>query len=305
MINVIDQAIEDKFAMYHADCAEGIKGLPDSSVHYSIFSPPFSSLFTFSSSVNDMSNVANHAQFFAHLDFLIPELMRVTKPGRLLSFHCCNLASTKQTNGVIGLIDFRGWLIAAFQKHGWIFHSEVCIWKSAKTAMIRTKSIRLLHKQLRKDSTVSGQGVPDYLVTMRNPGENMERVTHTHETFPVDKWEQYASPVWMDINPGDTLQYRSAREDKDERHLSVLQLEVIRRGIELWTNPNDIVLSPFAGIGSEGVVSLESGRRFIGIELKESYYKQAVANLKIAASGKIRQASLFDVPTETEPEQDE
>jgi DNA modification methylase len=281
--------------MYHADCIEVAKELPNDSVHYTIFSPPFASLYTYSNSDRDMGNCKTHSEFFEHFMFLVGELYRATKPGRLLSFHCMNLPTSKQNNGFIGITDFRGQLISAFQEHGWIYHSEVCIWKDPVTAMQRTKALGLLHKQLKKDSCMSRQGIPDYLVTMRKPGENPERVTHTNDSFPVTLWQNYASPVWMDINPSDTLQRESAREDKDERHICPLQLEVIRRAIFLWTNENDTVLSPFGGIGSEGYVALQMKRRFIGVELKESYYKQACRNLARAEANASAQGDLFAV----------
>lgn len=213
-------------------------------------------------------------------------------PGRLLSFHCMNLPTSKERDGVIGISDFRGDLIRMFTAAGFIYHSEVVIWKDPVTAMQRTKALGLLHKQLKKDSCMSRQGIPDYLVTMRKPGENPERVTHTNDSFPVSLWQRYASPVWMDINPSDTLQRLSVREDKDERHIAPLQLEVIRRAIDLWTNPNDLVYSPFTGIGSEGYVAVGQGRRFVGDELKTSYWKQACANLKNAENA-LEQESLF------------
>lgn len=288
---VINQAIGNNYAIYNGDCVEVIKGIPDNSIHYSVFSPPFASLYVFSNSTHDMGNVKNENEFQAHLSFLVKELYRVLKPGRLLSFHCINLPATKNTHGYIGIKDFRGDLIRTFEKEGFIYHSEVCIWKDPVAAMQRTKAIGLLHKQLKKDSALSRQGIPDYLVTMRKPGINDEPISHTDESFPVKIWQQYASPVWMDIAQSDTLQHRSIREDADEKHVTPLQLTVIRRALELWSNPNDIVLSPFAGIGSEGVVSLEEGRRFIGIELKESYYKQAAANLDHA--DKPKQPTLF------------
>lgn len=190
-----------------------------------------------------------------------------------------DLPTSKAHHGYIGIRDFRGELIRLFESEGWIFHSEVVIWKDPVTAMQRTKALGLLYKQLKKDSAMSRQGIPDYLVTMRKPGENPKRVTKTEDGFPVGVWQRYASPIWMDINPSDTLQFRSAREHDDERHICPLQLEVIQRAIELWTNPGDLVLSPFAGIGSEGYVALQNGRRFVGIELKRSYFTQAVANL--------------------------
>jgi superfamily II DNA or RNA helicase len=272
------------WTMYRGDCVDVVKSLPDNSIHYSIFSPPFASLYTYSDSMRDMGNCRTHSEFYEHFSFLADDLYRVTLPGRNLSFHCMNLPISKERNGFIGIADFRGDLIRIFQKAGFIFHSEVCIWKDPVTAMQRTKALGLLHKQVKKDSCMSRQGIPDYLVTMRKHGENPERVAHTAGDFPVSQWQEWASPVWMDINPSDTLQRLSAREHDDERHICPLQLEVIRRGLVLWSNPGDTVLSPFAGIGSEGYVAVAQGRKFIGIELKESYYMQALANLKAAKS---------------------
>jgi hypothetical protein len=226
-------------------------------------------------------------------------------PGRLISFHCMNLPSSKERDGFIGVKDFRGDMLRIFQAAGFVFHSEVCIWKDPVTAMQRTKAIGLLHKQVRKDSALSRQGIPDYLVTVRKLGDNPEPCAGPFTEFagenPPPKtgdeikdsikiWERYASPVWMDINPSDTLQYRSARANEDERHISPLQLEVIRRGLQLWSNPGDVVLSPFAGIGSEGHVSLQMDRKFVGFELKPSYFNCAVKNLTAADS--IKQGEL-------------
>jgi DNA modification methylase len=281
-MNIVDQEISEKFAMYNADCVEAVKAIPSDSIHYSIFSPPFASLYTYSASPRDMGNCKGSNGFADHFGFLVPELFRVIKPGRLLSFHCMLLPTSKTMHGQIGLSDFRGELIRAFVAAGFIHHSEVVIWKDPVTAMQRTKALGLLHKQIKKDSCMSRQGIPDYLITMRKPGVNDEPVTHTNDTFPVQMWQRYASPVWMDINQSDTLQYRSAREDEDEKHICPLQLQVIERAMELWTNPGDVVLSPFAGIGSEGWVALKNGRRFVGVELKRSYYEQAVRNLKEA-----------------------
>jgi hypothetical protein len=278
-MKVLDQCHGEKFAIYQADTCEVIRGVPDASVHYSVFSPPFASLYTYSASPRDMGNSADHDQFVDHLEFLVPELYRVTKPGRLLSFHCMLLPTSKMRDGVIGLRDFRGDLIRSFARAGWVHHSEVVIWKDPVTAMQRTKALGLLHIQLKKDSSMSRQGIPDYLVTMRKPGTNEEPIAHTDESFPVQLWQRYASPVWMDIDPSDTLQFRSAREEADERHICPLQLEVIRRALLLWSNPGDVVFSPFAGIGSEGYVALQEGRRFVGVELKRSYYEQAARNL--------------------------
>lgn len=278
-VKVLDQRKGEGWIMYNADCVEALRALPDASIHYSIFSPPFASLYTYSNSDRDMGNCRCGDDFAEHFAFLIPELYRVTKPGRLLSFHCMNLPTSKERDGYIGIRDFRGQLIAMFVAAGWIFHSEVCIWKDPVTAMQRTKALGLLHKQIKKDSCMSRQGIPDFLVTMRKPGDNPERVTHTNESFPVSKWQNYASPVWMDINPSKTLQRASAREEADERHICPLQLEVIERAVDLWTNHGDVVLSPFAGIGSEGFVSLRMDRRFVGVELKRSYFEQACKNL--------------------------
>lgn len=282
-MNCIDQVVTEKYSAYHGDCVEVLRGLPDACIGYSIFSPPFASLYTYSNSPRDMGNVRNDEEFFGHLDYLISELRRVIKPGRDISFHCMDMPASKERDGYIGLKDFPGNLLRAFEKHGFIFHSKVTIWKDPVTAMQRTKALGLLHKSVRENSAMCRQGIPDYLITVRAPGES-ERITHSREEYPVDMWQKVASPVWMDINPSDTLQYMSARDHDDERHICPLQLEVIRRGVMLWTNPDDIVLSPFMGIGSEGYVSLELGRRFVGVELKDSYFKQSVANLEAALS---------------------
>ena len=281
-MKVINQEIGSKFAAYHGDSVEVIQCVPSDSIHYSIFSPPFASLYTYSASDRDMGNCRAAAAFYQPFLFLVEQIYRVTMPGRMVSFHCMNLPTSKERDGFIGIRDFRGDLIRMFQDAGFIFHSEVCIWKDPVTAMQRTKAIGLLHKQLKKDSCISRQGIPDFLVSMRKPGENPEPVRHTNESFPVQVWQRYASPVWMDINPSDTLQKESAREDNDERHICPLQLQVIQRGIELWSNPGDTILSPFMGIGSEGYQAVKMGRRFFGIELKESYFRQSVANLRNA-----------------------
>lgn len=288
----IKETLTENWSMYLGDCVEKTKDIKSDSIQYTIFSPPFSSLYTYSASERDMGNCKDDSEFEEHLTFLIKELFRVTIPGRLLSFHCMNLPSTIQHQGYIGIRDFRGALIRWFVGAGFIYHSEVVIWKDPVTAMQRTKALGLLHKQLKKDSCMSRQGLPDYLVTMRKPGVNPDPVTHTNESFPVSVWQNYASPIWMDINPSKTLQKQSAREHNDERHICPLQIEVIERAIDLWTNPDDLVFSPFAGIGSEGYVALQKGRRFVGIELKESYYNQAVMNLAEADSTTKKQLGL-------------
>lgn len=302
-VKVKAQEIGRDYALYCGDSCEILRGIPDDSVHYSIFSPPFESLYTYTNSDRDLGNCRSGGEFHEHFRFIVDQLFRVIMPGRLVSFHCMNLPTSKERDGFIGIRDFRGELIKLFQDAGFIYHSEVCIWKDPVTAMQRTKALGLLHKQLKKDSCMSRQGIPDFLVTMRKPGENPERVTHTNESFPVRVWQQYASPIWTDINPSDTLQYKSAREQEDERHICPLQLTVIRRGIELWTNKNDIVLTPFMGIGSEAYMAVKMNRRAVGIELKDSYYRQAVLNVKSATEE--RQMDLFDFIDEGSVKSDE
>jgi DNA modification methylase len=274
----IEKTEGESWKMMLGDCVEECKKLPPNSIDYSIWSPPFAQLYTYSASERDMGNCKNNDDFIIHFRFLIQELLRIVKPGRVISFHCMNIPMLKSRDGYIGIMDFRGKLIREFLDAGWIFSSEVCIWKDPVTAMQRTKSIRLLYKQLKKDSCMSGQGLPDYLITMRKPGENPERVTKCPDDFPVSKWQQWASPIWMDIKPSKTLQ--KFKESDDERHIAPLQLEVIERGVVLWSNPGDLVFSPFAGIGSEGYESIRLGRRFLGIELKRAYYEQACRNLR-------------------------
>jgi DNA modification methylase len=279
---VENRAEGENWELYLGDSVEIARKMKPASVHYVIYSPPFASLYTYSASDRDMGNCRTHEEFYNHFKFLIDELFRILLPGRLMSVHCMNLPTSKARDGYIGISDFRGDLIRMFREAGFIYHSEVVIWKDPVTAMQRTKALGLLHKQIKKDSAMSRQGIPDYLVTMRKPGENPEPVSHSPEDFPVSLWQRYASPVWMDINPSDTLQRESAREHKDEKHIAPLQLEVIARALKLWSNPGDLVLSPFAGIGSEGYEAVKAGRRFVGCELKESYWKQAVENLKAA-----------------------
>lgn len=274
----LNQVITERYSIYNGDSCEIMNSIPDNSIHYSIFSPPFADLYVYSNSERDMGNCKSKSEFYEHFKFIVKELYRIMMNGRLVSFHCMNLPTSKQKDGFIGITDFRGELIKLFQDCGFIYHSEVCIWKDPVVAMQRTKALGLLHKQIKKDSAMCRQGIPDYLVTMRKPGDNPERVEHTNESFPVQIWQNYASPVWMDINPSDTLQRTSARDEKDEKHICPLQLDVIRRGINLWTNENDIVFTPFMGIGSEVYQALKMNRRGIGIELKESYYQQAVKN---------------------------
>ena len=281
-MDVINEVIKKDYAIYHGDSVDITKNIPDNSIHYTLFSPPFSSLYTYSNSDRDMGNCKGDDEFYTHFKFLAEELYRITMPGRLLSFHCMDLPLMKQRDGVIGLKDFPALLLKIFQDCGFIYHSKITIWKNPVTEMQRTKALGLLHKQIKKDSSMSRQGIPDYIVTVRKPGENPEHITHTDESFPVGVWQNYASPVWMDIRQSDTLQRKSARAEKDERHICPLQLEVIQRCIELWTNPNDIVFDPFGGIGSTPYVALLMGRRAIASELKDSYFEQMKNNVEVA-----------------------
>ena len=271
----------DKFvSLYNGDSCEIMKAIPNNSIHYSIFSPPFAQLYVYSDSVRDLGNCKDDNEFYTQFKFIIKELYRVLMSGRLVSIHCMDLPTLKSREGFIGLKDFPGEIIKLFEEVGFIYHSRVTIWKDPVVAMQRTKALGLLHKQIKKDSSMCRQGIADYIITMRKPGENVERIAHTDETFPVSVWQNYASPVWMDINQSNTLQKESARQYEDEKHICPLQLDVIERCINLWTNPNDIVFTPFMGIGSEIYEALLLGRRGVGIELKTSYYDQAVLNCK-------------------------
>lgn len=278
-MRVINQCVTESYAMYNGDSVEIIQSIPDDSIHYTIFSPPFASLYTYSNSDRDMGNCKDDGEFYQQFTYLVKELFRVTIPGRLLSFHCMNIPMMKSRDGVIGIKDFRGDLIRMFTESGFIYHSEVCIWKNPVTEMQRTKALGLLHKQIKKDSSMSRQGIPDYVVTMRKPGDNPQPISHTDDNFPVNVWQQYASPVWMDINQSNTLNRKAAREEQDEKHICPLQLDLIERCIKLWTNPGDIVLDPFSGIGSVPYEAVIQHRRGLGFELKTSYYEQSVSNM--------------------------
>lgn len=272
------------WTLHLGDCVDVVSGIESESIDASIYSPPFSSLFTYSNSPRDMGNCAGDEEFFEHYEYLIGEIFRVTKPGRLSMVHCMDLTATKTREGYIGLRDFPGDIIRAHQAAGWIWHSKVTVWKDPVTAMQRTKAHGLLYKTLRKDSTRSRQGLADYLLVFRKPGDNTKPVSHTPEEFPLDDWQDYASPVWADIDQTRVLNnFREAREERDERHMCPLQLDLIERALHLWTAPDDLILSPFAGIGSEGYQALKMGRRFIGSELKPSYWKQGVCNLDRAS----------------------
>lgn len=331
---VMNQASGDNWHMYNGDCVDVTRGLPDNSVGFTIFSPPFASLYTFSDSLRDMSNCRDDETFWNHFKFLIAELFRVTKPGRLVSIHCMQLPTSKLRDGFIGLRDFRGDIIRAFQDKGFIYHSEVCIRKDPVSAMQRTKAIGLLHKQIKKDSTLSRMAVADYVVSLRKPGDNPEPVAgafdcyYGDETTPtgplitetgkmrttnnpgdewysVAVWQRYAEPIWLDIAQSDVLSHKTARAEDDERHISPLQLTVIRRCVDLWSNPGDVVFSPFAGIGSELYVAIEMGRKALGAELKDTYFDQAVVNLRGARLQNHGGPDLFSSEETEEIEQDE
>jgi DNA modification methylase len=306
-MKVLDQAFGDDWAMYHGDCVEVTKGLPDESIHYTIFSPPFSSLYTYSDSERDMGNSKGDSEFNEHFNFLAKELFRITKPGRLVSIHCMDIPAMKERDGYIGLKDFPADLRSMMQEAGFIYHGKNVIWKDPLIEATRTKAIGLMHKQIEKDSSMCRPGLPDYIVTMRKPGENQDRISHPGGLkvfYGVDEprqrgieyshnvWRRYASPIWMDINQTRTLNVVMARDERDERHICPLQLDTIARCLELWSNENDVVFSPFAGIGSEGYESIKMGRKFIGVELKRSYFVEAVKNLEMATNRQ-EQVKLF------------
>ena len=275
--------VTDKFSLYNGDCVQIAKQMPNDSIHFSIFSPPFANLYIYSDDLADMGNCKNHEEFFNQFDYLLPELLRITVPGRLCAVHCKDLVKYKGRDGVAGLYDFSGDIIRHFIKSGWEYHSKIVVWKDPVVEMQRTKAHGLLWKQLRKDSSYSRQGIPDIMLIFRKWGEaDKEPVTHTEEDFPVKLWQKYASPVWFDINQTNVLNIGCAREDKDTKHICPLQLDVIERCIELWTNKNDVVFTPFLGIGSEIYQAVKMGRRGIGVELKQSYYEQAVENCEKA-----------------------
>lgn len=314
---VVDQASGRDWTLIQGDCIDVARGLPSDSLHYTIYSPPFESLFTFSDHARDLSNCRDSVTFWTHYRFLIAEIFRATEPGRLASIHCMQLPTSKLRDGFIGLRDFRGEIIRAHQEAGFIFHSEVMIRKDPVAAMQRSKSIGLLHKQVVKDSALSRMAVADYVVTVRKPGDNPEPIAgafdayhgtdstmeaidpghvagHIAASYSVKVWQRYAESVWTDINQSDVLSFRAARAEADERHISPLQLTVIRRCMQLWSNPGDVVFSPFAGIGSELYVAIQMGRKALGSELKDTYFSQAVANLQEAERSMKATGGLFD-----------
>lgn len=332
-MQVIDEYKGKDFHVYNADCVEVASNLPDNSIGFSVYSPPFSSLYTYSNSDRDMGNTKDHNEFFNQYKYLIKEKLRITKPGRLTAVHCMNLPTTKGRDGFVGMYDFRGEIIRAHIEAGWIYHSEVCIWKDPVLAMQRTKARGLLHKTVKTDSSMSRQGIPDHVVVFVKPGDNdtpiegefkyyvgeqdlneyvkreapdaisgqkfIERISCDGRVrqgrgtgSSIDVWQHYASPVWFDINQTNTLQFKAGRDSNDERHICPLQLDVIERCNQLWSAPGDVVFSPFLGIGSEGYIALQMGRKFIGTELKPSYFKLACKNLDKAQSQE-KQTELF------------
>ena len=285
-MKVLDQYSADRYTLINGDTCEVITTIPDGSVGFSVFSPPFSSLYTYSNSDRDLGNSRNDEEFFTHFEFIVKELYRILMDGRIVAIHCMNLPTSKERDGFIGIKDFRGDLIRLFQKVGFIYHAEVCIWKNPVTAMQRTKALGLLHKQIKKDSCMSRMGIPDYVVFMRKPGENPDRVTHTGEDFPVDLWQDYASPiwdelnspVWWEINQSNTLN-RMFADEESERHICPLQLDVIERCLKMYSKEGDVVFTPFMGIGSEVYQAVKMNRKGLGIELKREYFLQAKKNL--------------------------
>ena len=279
---------EDKFSCYNGDCVQEIKKVDDDAADLIVFSPPFAELYVYSDKEEDMGNVKDYKEFEQHFKYLIPELKRTLKPGRICAIHCMDLPIQKGKEGFIGLRDFSGMLVKWFSDEGFIYHARTTIWKNPVTEMQRTKALGLLHKTIKKDSVMSRVGIPDYILFFRNEGENETPITHQDtdpskpDYLPVDLWQKYASPVWMDVDYSRTLQYRSARDNNDEKHIAPLQLDTIERIIHLYSNEGETVLSPFGGIGSEGFQAVKMNRKSISIELKESYFNMNVKNHKAA-----------------------
>ena len=292
-LTILDQHDGKNFTAIHGDCVHALSDLPSNSVGFSVYSPPFGDLFVYSDSAADMGNVSGDDEFFEQYGHVIREKMRVLKPGRLTAVHCTDLPTRKGRDGVIGIKPFSNDIVAAHIEAGFIFHCRVTIWRDPVVEMQRTKALGLLYKQIKKDSAMSRTGLPDYLLVFRKPGDNDDPIAQNPSEFPVDQWQKVASPVWMDIRQGDVLNVKAAREDDDERHLCPLQLDLIERAIRLWSNPGDVVLSPFMGIGSEGYVALKCGRRYIGSELKKSYWQQAIKNMS-GVESEMAMGTLFD-----------
>lgn len=287
----ITEETNEFYSIKRGDCVQLIQEVPSDSIGLSVFSPPFAELYTYSSHLEDMGNSKDYTEFLTQFGFLIKELNRVMMPGRNVAVHCMDLPIQKGKEGFIGLRDFSGMILRAFEEAGFIYHSRVTIWKDPVVEMQRTKALGLLHKQVKKDSTMSRVGIPDYVMIFRKDGERINPVTNS--SIPVDLWQKYASPVWMDIDYGNTLQgFRNGREDNDEKHICPLQLDTIERLIHLYSNKGDTVLTPFMGIGSEVYQAVKMERKGIGFELKESYFDLAKKNIKSAVAIKA-QAALF------------
>ena len=278
-----EELVNEHFSIKRGDCVQLIKKVPSNSVGFSVFSPPFADLYTYSNLIEDMGNSSNWEQFMEQFQYLVDELYRVIQSGRNVAVHCMDLPIQKGKEGFIGLRDFSGLILRAFEQSGFIYHSRVTIWKDPVVEMQRTKALGLLHKQVKKDSTMSRVGIPDYVLIFRKDGERLNPVKCT---INVDTWQKYASPVWMDINYSNTLQYMSARDSKDEKHICPLQLDTIERLIHLYSNEGDTVLTPFMGIGSEVYQAVKLNRKAIGFELKQSYFEVAVKNCLSAIESK-------------------
>lgn len=274
-----DDASGHRWDLKLGDSCERIAEIPDDSIDLSVYSPPFASLFTYSPSVRDLGNSYSRDEFFEHFRWIIEGNLRITKPGRMACVHVQQLTTTKSTHGVIGMTDFRGQVIAAYQQAGWIYHGEVTVNKDPQAQAIRTKAQALMFQTLNRDSASSRPALADYLLVFRKPGDNAVPIKPSVNN---EQWIEWAQPVWWNIKETDTLNVRVAREDADERHICPLQLPFIERCVRLWSNPDELVFSPFTGIGSEGYVALQQGRRFVGIELKRSYWQTATDNLRKA-----------------------
>ncbi len=289
-MEVNNQYLSDRCDIRLGDCVQHIQSIPDESVGFSIFSPPFAELYTYSDKLEDMGNSKDYQEFFKAFKFLVKELYRVMWSGRNVAVHCMDLPIQKGKEGYIGLRDFSGMILQAFTEVGFIYHSRVTIWKNPVTEMQRTKALGLLHKQVGKDAAMSRVGIPDYLMVFRKDGEHEHPV---HCNISVDTWQKFASPVWMDIDYSNTLNAAKGRDEADEKHICPLQLETIERAIILWSNEGDTVLTPFLGIGSEVYEAVKLNRFGIGFELKESYFKEAIKNIRGMEQLK-SQKSLFD-----------
>jgi hypothetical protein len=326
-MKVLNHAEGNGWEIYNADCVEVASELKSDSIGFSIFSPPFIGLYIYSDSERDMGNCATDEEFYAHFGFLVKELYRVTIPGRLCAVHCKDLPLYFGRDEETGLKDFPGEIVRLFNSHDWTFHSRVTIWKCPVVERERTNNNGLLHKTIMRDRSQSRQGMADFLLVFRKMpsgtlmsaspvksqhgltryvGEESADPRKARSFHPspysrssladddsINIWRRYAEPVWWDIDQMDVLNYKLGRDARDEKHICPLQLGVIERAIELWTNPNDLILSPFAGIGSEGHVAVKTGRKFVGIELKESYYAHAVENIKLAEAKRYSEPTLL------------